>query len=192
MVDMSLLPKITIKYGKLIDPFFKDSVEKNYPDYVFPSIEEVKKKVDMFKEEWDSNGEKLLIAIFDITGLKFTRSHIDVFVVTATPRDMSAPLIIRSRYSPEEFVDMMLHELLHILFGDNKLGFLKIERESDRTLNHVNVFAVLTKLYKNTCNDEARLHRVRDKAYKGNNVEYKRAWEIVDEMGYEKIIEELR
>ncbi|MCH7529792.1 hypothetical protein IIB50_01610 [Patescibacteria group bacterium] len=189
---MPLLPKITIKYGKLIDPFFKDSVEKNYPDYIFPSIEEVKKKVELFKEEWNSNGEKLLTAIFDITGLQFVRSHIDVFVVTATPRDMSAPFIIRSRYTPEEFVDMMLHELLHVLFGDNKLRFLKIEGESDRTLNHIEVFAVLTKLYKDTINDEIRLGKVRDKSYKGNNLEYKRAWELVDKIGYEKIIKELR
>jgi len=46
-------PEFNIKYGKLIDPFFKDSVGLNYPDYKFPLVEDVLEKVKLFRKVWE-------------------------------------------------------------------------------------------------------------------------------------------
>ena len=119
-----------------------------YPDYQFPTEEQVLDKTKIFKNAWQKNEDLFINSIKEISGLSFQRNIIDCFIISATPRDMSAPLIIRSRYTEDEFVDVLMHELLHILLGDNKIDRFKyIKEEADRTLNHLYVFALLNYFY---------------------------------------------
>jgi hypothetical protein len=76
--------------------------------------------------------------------MEFKRNQIDIFVVSAINRDMSAPLIIRSRYNKEEFLKVIIEELLHVLFGDNK--FVPEGDENLTIRNHKGVFAVMRHL----------------------------------------------
>ncbi len=186
-------PQINIKYANLLDPFFKDHVLVKYPTYQFPTEEQVLEKVKLFKKAWVKHEEIFINSVTEITGLLFKRNIIDCFIVSATPRDMSAPLIIRSRYTEDEFVDVMMHELLHMLFSDNKvLKYSYHKDESVRTMNHVTVFAILNYFYVEILNDIERLNRVKQKSKEGNNSDYARAWEIVDEIGYKEIINSLK
>lgn len=184
---------INIKYGKLIDPFFKDSVLVNYPDYTFPSTEEVLEKVQIFKAEWQKHEEPFMNFLLDKTGLSFKRNVIDCFIVSATPRDMSAPLIIRSRYTPTEFIGIFLHELLHIFLADNKVKKQKGYEDESRTLiNHLPVFALLEAYFTEIKQDKATITFLKSLAGDNpKNIEYKKAWKIVEEVGYQKIIEEM-
>jgi len=102
---------------------------------------------------------------------------------------MSAPLIIRSRYNEEEFLDVMYHELIHVLYSDNKVARdERFKEESITTQNHIFLFALLKKFYIEILNDEISLKRVYDKSSDEKNKEYRRAWDIVDEIGVGELI----
>jgi|AntRauTorcE11897_2_1112592.scaffolds.fasta_scaffold06469_3 hypothetical protein len=182
-------PKFNIKYGKLIDPFFKDSVSIKYPDYEFPTEEKIQEKIKLFKKAWEEKSDTFINFLYKETGLEFKRNVIDCFIVSATPRDMSAPLIIRSRYNEEEFLDTMYHELIHILFSDNKVSRDEsFKNESIRVQNHIALHALLKKFYLEVLNDEVGFKRIYDKSSDEKNKEYRRAWDIVDEIGVDEII----
>ena len=136
------IPNITVKYGKLIDPYLKDWVKDRYPDYKFPTQEEVNDKIKLFKKVVEEN-RGMLEKACEFTGMEFKRNQIDVFVVSAVNRDMSAPLIIRSRWNEEEFLEKFIHEILHVLFGDNKFS---PEGENRTVANHLHVYAVMRHL----------------------------------------------
>jgi len=174
-------PTINIRYGKLIDPFFKDSVKVSYPDYVFPTEEQVLEKIGLFKKAWNEKESDFINFLYKETGLEFKRNLIDCFIVSATPRDMSAPLIIRSRYNEEEFLDVMHHELIHVLLSDNKVKRLEgFEEESKTTVNHLRVFFLLKKFYLEILKDEISFNRIYEKSSDNKNKEYRRAWYILE------------
>lgn len=183
-----MIPNVNIKYGKLIDPFFKEFVSVNYEGYKFPTYQEVEEKISLFKKTWAEKGPEFISFLYRTTGLEFKRNTIDCFIVSATPRDMSAPLIIRSRYSEEEFLDSIRHELIHVFLSDNKLKKIEgFNNESKTTINHIKVFALLEKYYKEVLKDEDNLIRLKNKSDE-KNPDYLRAWEIVEEKGYQNIV----
>lgn len=185
-------PLIRIKYGKLIDPFFKEYVAVKYPGYVFPSHEAVLGKIVLFKDAWAVYEEKFFAFLQKETGLTFKRNIIDCYIVSATPRDMSAPLIIRSRWSGEEFVNTLMHELIHVLFSDNATKKVVLDKEvSPRTTNHVMVFALLKKFYLDILQDEEKFEKYSVVFNPEINKEYVEAWEIVNSVGYDAIIENI-
>lgn len=184
---------INIKRGKLLEPYFQAYVLQRYPDYQFPPEDEISEKIKIFKAEFVKSGEEFLNFLSDTTGLSFKRNIIDCYIVSATTRDMSAPLIIRSRWSAEEFMDVIMHELIHALFSDNKIE--KIENKwntSESTINHVMVFSLLKKFYLEVLKSEDRLKNIVSKSGPDNNVDYYNAWQIVDEVGFENIIQEIK
>lgn len=181
-------PSINIRHGKLIEPFFNGYVSLNYPDFKFPSDEEVRDKVDLFKKSWDENEIKFFDFLYSTTGLEFKRNVIDCFIVSATPRDMSAPLIIRSRYTEKEFLDVMYHELIHILFSDNKVKEISgYENESKKTRNHIQLFCLLKEFYLDILDSREELNRIISKSDDSKNTDYKKAWKIVDSLDYKKV-----
>lgn len=186
------IPQINIRYGKLIDPFFKDSVSLNYPGYQFPTEEEVKNKVKLFRSVFEKD-KGIFFEMLEDLGLEFKRNTIDCFIVSATPRDMSAPLIIRSRFNETEFMDTMYHELIHKLLTDNSIPkYPHSDKMSLTIIDHIDVFAILVYFYHEFLKDKDRLLKVREKSADPKNIEYKKAWEIVDVVGYGEIIKNLR
>lgn len=186
------IPQIYIRYGKLIDPFFKDSVSINYPDYEFPTVDEIKDKVQLFRKTFEDNKDVFFVMLKDL-GLEFKRNTIDCFIVSATPRDMSAPLIIRSRYNETEFMDVMYHELLHKLFTDNEIPKYEYTDEiSSTTINHIDIFAILKYFYLEFLKDEDRFQKIKEKSADLKNIQYKKAWEIVDIVGYKEIMKSIK
>jgi hypothetical protein len=176
-------PEIKIKYGKLLDPFLIEYVKIKYPEYQFPTKESVLEKVSLFKEVWKNKGDNILEFLSKNTGLQFKRNIIDCFIVTATPKDMSSPLVIRSRYTEKEFIYIILHELIHILFSDNKVKYLEeYKNESLTTQNHIQLFLLIKKYHLNEINDPDYLEEIKNKSNTLQNKDYKRAWEIVDKI----------
>jgi len=178
-------PIINIKYGKLIDPFFRDSVKISHPEYKFPEIEDVLKKVSLFKDAWNKQESQIITFLYNETGLEFKRHIIDCVIVSATTRDMSAPLIIRSRYDEAEFVSIMLHELIHILFSDNLIKVEGYEDESKTTRNHIRLFVLMKKYYIEVLNEPELLDKIMSIPDTEINKDYVKAWEIVNSMKFE-------
>jgi len=121
--------------------------------------------------------------------MEFKRNIIDCYIVSSTPKDMNSPLVIRSRYNEKEFIYTVLHELIHTMFADN---FFKQPKEfgkhSKTTINHIVLFALIEKYYLEVVEDKEFLEKIKEISNSEVNKEYKKAWDIVEEKGYQDII----
>lgn len=196
------LPKIHIRYNHLIDPIFIEYC-KHYPkggwdSWVPPTKEEVLIRVKAYKTKWNEYEEKILNGLCDLLDLNFGECPIDVHIVSGNPRQISFPLIIKSGFTPDEFVDVLTHELIHRLFGLNKLGEVVVfdgsgyEKETETTKKHVIIYAILKYIYLDILNEPKRLETDLQEVKKHSPNEYERSWDIVDKEGYKKIISDFK
>jgi hypothetical protein len=147
------LPKINIQYGRLIDPFFIKALSVSHPKWQPPSLEDVQNKVHLFKNIWKEKGEALLNKVISLTGLNFSREIIDVYIVSGTNRDMSNPMIIRSRTTGDKFPEALTHELIHYLFGHNRENIYpnkfivkEFPGENDTVISHILVSSIMQEM----------------------------------------------
>lgn len=191
-----------MEYGWHLDNTFTDFYEQ-IPDreekgYTVQNREEVKEKISLFETEWKKYEEKILESICRILGLEFYKKVIDVYIVGAYKKAFSTPMVISAKYEPDLFVDIITHELLHVLLTDNdkNVSVGEIWKEMfpeaiDRTsLNHVLVHAVHKQIYLDTLNTPERFER--DLKRCGKWPSYNDAWNIVEKEGYLNIIERFK
>jgi len=133
---------INIRYAKLLDPYIKT----NYPDYDFPTEDQLNDKIKSFNNIYNEKGREMVFEMQKFMGYSFKRNIIDCLIVSAISRDMSSPLIIRSRYTPEEFLESLMHELVHILLQDNKDIVPVLDEPNSTIRNHIPVYKVLRHL----------------------------------------------
>ena len=193
------IPKIIIEYNRFLDPIFINYVQssprwKNWP---IPSKETVLKKIRDYKKEWIKYEKKILYSLYSITGLNFNRDTIEVYIVSVNPRQFSNPIIIKSGFSPDEFVDVLTHELIHRLLVINKIKKKtiidnKYSNEPEIVKSHTIVHALLKYIYLDILKDKKRLEKniLRSKNHVTN--EYMRAWEIVKKENYIKLIKKFK
>lgn len=117
------IPKIIIEYNRFLDPVFINYVQSNpeWKNYPIPEKKNVLERVENYKKEWEKYEQEILQGLYDITNLEFNRDAIDVYIVSVNPRQFSNPIIIKSGFSPDEFVDTLTHELIHRLLVLNKI-----------------------------------------------------------------------
>lgn len=198
-------PRIIIKYGKVLDPIFifycqnnPDLKARGWNDWVPPTQEEVFKRIENYKKEWSKYETKILKGICAVLNLKFKRNAIDVYIVSGNPRQLSAPIVIKSSFNPDEFVDSLTHELIHTLFGDNgrrvpiSIWDEMFPEETKSVKSHVVVHSVLKYIYLDILKDEKRLERNIESSRKHDTNDYLRAWEIVQKEGYIEIIKKFK
>ncbi len=195
------IPEIRIAYNRFLDPIFifycqnnPELKQRGWNDWTPPSRDEVKERVERYKAAWERDGEKILQAIQNALGLTFVRNVIDVHVVSGLSRGFSSPIVLKSGFAPGEFVDVLAHELIHVLFQDNvaQVPTSMLDElfpgESITTRNHILVHAALAHLYLDILKDEKRLEANRQRSGKTSDPGYVRAWEIVDERGYQNLL----
>lgn len=201
---MQKYPEVNIKFGRFLNPFF-DFYCKNHPDlktsgwhdWIPPTNEKILEKVSLFKSAWKEKGEDALQTIIERTTLQFSKNIIDVFVVGGNPRQFSSPIVVRSELKPDVFIDTVLHELIHELFTENMdvlpTGcFAEMFPNEDKlTQNHIMIHALLQYVYLDVFKEPERLQKNRERSQCSKYTEYARAWEIVDEKGYDTCIETL-
>lgn len=182
-------PEIIIQYGRLIDPVFTFYCQNN-PDlkkfgwdkWTPPTKEEIDKRIKAYKEEWEKYN--IVKEISNCLGLSFKRDVIDVYIVSGVSRSSSHPIIIKSSFTPKEFVVTLTHELIHRILTINKIPKVVFDPdESDTTNNHVIVFAVLKKIL----NEELWNINIKPSS-KHPSKEYARALELAEEIGPDKVI----
>jgi hypothetical protein len=117
-----MFPIINIHWNKYLDPVFIAYIRsyEKYQDWVVPSDEATEAKTKAFVEIWAKDGKKILTAMQHVTGLSFARNRIDISIVKGNPRSHSNPIVIRSGWTPEEFLEVLTHELIHNLVADNE------------------------------------------------------------------------
>lgn len=200
------LPEIRINFSGLLYKTVSRRLAEAY-EHELPAFEECREKAEAYRKEWAKHEKKILTSMQDILDLEFYKSVVDVslapFIIP-----MSEPTIIHFRSTPDEFVDVLTHELLHVLLTDNKIVSVKdnnlhyqltdtwanlFGEDHDRmVLAHIPVHAVHKKIYSEVLRDESRLLRDLEHSRKSNSDAYVKSWGYVDEHGAESIIEKLK
>lgn len=192
------LPLIRIKYGWHLDGFFKSFTEFNpkFENKAYPAAEEVKLKIKEFGASWEPLRQLILSEMTRVLNLDFFQNTIDVYVVGRS-RTFSDPLVISSHFPPDEFVDILTHELIHRILTDNtksvdvKTIWEEMFPGKERLVrNHVLVHAVHEHLYREIMQDTKRLER--DIKNSEQFPAYRESWDIVRKRGYKDLIEEFK
>lgn len=192
---MSELPEIRIRHSRLMTRSISTSLIKYHrgPDAEVSELEVYLKKADAYRDGWKVKEQAILSGMTNELGLNFYLPVIDATLAPMVPT-FSTPLTLNYRFTPDEFIDALTHELIHILLSDNiySISFehLKMEQwpnENDKTRNHILVHAVLAFIDTETLAEPARMER--DSMSCHDNPPYRRAWEIVKEQGYRPVIE---
>lgn len=195
------LPKIRIKYNRFLDPVFKAYIKSNpkWKDWIEPTETEVKERVKKYKEEWAKYEKEILEGICNTLGLNFSQNIIDVHIVSGNDRQFSNPVVIKSGFKPDEFIESLSHELIHRLFSDNvqnvvvgKIFLEMFPDENELARNHIITHATLEFIYLDILKDKERLAKNIERSSKSSFPEYSRAWEIVEEKGYRELINDFK
>lgn len=131
--------KVNINYNKLLDPIFITYSQSKYPTWICPPKETVIRKAEVFKKVWETVGDDIIQHIEKT--LPFKREIIDVHIVSGNPTPFSNPIVLSSRFSEEEFISILVHELLHCLFKDNATPLPKGYRPT--VARHILVYKVM-------------------------------------------------
>ncbi len=162
-----------------------------------------------YRKEWMKYEKRVLSSLTKVLGISFYKPVIDVACAPYfVPK--SDPLIMNFRYEPDEFVDVLTHELCHILLTDNnktsihdyvnkpKLDLAKEWKklysiDDFNALVHVPVHALSKYIYLDVLKQPERLKRdMKTMESYANNEAYVEAWDYVNEHDYKKIIEDLK
>jgi hypothetical protein len=163
----------------------------------YPSSEEVKTIMGQWRRKWEEvNHDGHAIAkMMEITKRTPTRA-LECFVFGGGLDPMSTPFLMPvitpkgALRTDEDFVQTMIHELLHIFLATNTKAYWTMAREkySDKdpiTQNHIIVFAMLGKIYQD-------LFGYLPPDFENEDLRegYKQAMKIVTDRGYEELVSE--
>jgi hypothetical protein len=156
--------------------------------------------VKTYKDTWKPYEQKILLAMHEELGLTFRQNIIDVNIAPWFGA-FSDPMVIGVVYSPERFVEVLTHELIHRLLTDNKETPYDTEYRkhwaelfgsdhTPKTLVHIPVHATLQAIF----NDHLRepLHTENDREECRKWPAYDRSWQYVEQEGYKTVLEKLR
>jgi hypothetical protein len=194
-------PTVLITYANLLQNI-KIASE---PDSTLLTYDEAEDKADAYRQAWAEKEQLILDGMQECMGLTFNTPVIDVALAPWTYGSaVSFPLIVDMAREPDEFIDVLTHELFHLLFGDNQIitsrnaraqGRLKWnelfgDEYSGGTLVHIAVHAALKYMYLDVHHEPHRLERDIEHAKK--LPDYAKAWDYVENNDYKEIIEKLK
>ncbi len=167
-------------------------------------IEDYLKKV---KNIWKSKEKQVLNSCEKITSLKWKKKEISVYVIKRSSiMPISDPLTIPIQFeseegifslSPERFVDMMVHEIIHNLFIQNeeemgnyfKFILDKYKNEDFDTAIHLLLHSIYKKIFEKHFNKDRLDEEIEMSSFYPS---YKKSWEIVNKIGEDSIIKEFK
>ena len=190
-------PKITIAYNRFLDPIFLAYIQANpkFKTWTPPPLTVVHENIKKYNELWDTYGRKIMLAMRRATGIEFTRNGIDVYVVSGNPRPFSHPIVIKSTFTDNQFLNNVTHELIHCLFSDGCRKDISIDLSYPHSNPIVKTHVVLYALIKYIFADVLKRPDMLIAPLKCdgviNTIEgYDTAWDIVEKKGYEKILDQ--
>ena len=193
-------PRVIFKYSWIYDKNWKIWI-KLYPRMAklpWPSATEIKNYIKKIEKFGSKDGKRVLDEISKVIGLKWTED-IKCYVV-GHARGFSDPLTLGVMKDPNDFIDTLVHELIHQILAAQKGNkkrtskawdyiYKKYKDESVSTKNHIPVHAIHNHIYLKFFGKK-RLEK--DINHCQRFPDYKRSWEIVEKEGYENIIKEFR
>lgn len=166
-------------------------------DQIYPERSEIKEVMVRWKKIWQETVEQYDIhTVLENVTKRAPSRNLECFIFGRGLTPKSTPFMIpiwnrnQEQWSNEKFVDLMIHELLHVyLVEDNEKywNFVreKYSEEEPTVQNHFLLYSMLYKIYQNLWNKEP-LDFGRDNMPSG----YARAIAMVKENGPDDYIEE--
>ncbi len=191
-----MIPKIIFRYSHIYDRNWRVWIKIYRKGGIYPSPRKVLNYIEKVEKLWKEHEKSILKELEKISKLKWKVKFIYCYVVgKCVP--FSDPLTLPVYKDPNYFVEMLTHELIHQLFSQEgnmerakkawKYIDRKYRKESIKTRIHIPLNAFLSHIYYKFFG-EKRLKRAISLI--SHLHDYKRAWEIVQEEGYQKIIDE--
>jgi hypothetical protein len=190
-----MIPKIIFKYSWIYDQNWKEWIKIYRRVDKYPTERQILDYIKKVEKLWRKYEKKILKELSTITGLKWRSRFICCYVVgRCIP--FSDPLTLPVYEKKQDyFIDTLVHELIHQLFTQNSEKLRKawkyIERkyknESFKTRIHIPLHAIHAHIYLKFFGEEKLRRDVEAISFLPD---YKRSWEIVQQEGYKKIIQE--
>jgi len=197
------LPEIRIKDSLLLREHSSRHLHELWgKDKTLADDDLMEKKVADYRKAWKPFEKQILTSMTDLLDLSFRQNIIDVYIAPWF-KAFSDPLVIGVTNEPDQFVDILTHELLHRLLTDNTtipyetkilVEWQKLfgKEHTFTTVVHIPVHAVHKAIYLDVLNAPERLERDIAGIKKYKATDYINAWDYVDKHGYLEIIEKLR
>ena len=196
---MPATPEVRIEFSPLIYRTIATrlfSCDKPAISLLSPST--AREKAEQYRVAWKRHQSKLLTGMCALFDLTFYKPVIDVYLSPWVP-NISDPILISLRAEPDEFVDILTHELIHVLVTDNtcyprdSVGTIldQLYPSVDRvTRDHILVYAGLKYIYLSVMREPRRLDR--DIAYCRADVNHLAAWDYVNARDHLIVIDEFK
>lgn len=153
---------------------------------------------ESYRQAWKPHERVIINGMTSVMGLEFYKTVLDVYIAPVVPV-FSTPTLISTKFDPDRFIDILTHELIHVLLSDNTSYNSAAYDAATSALwpfddvilqNHIIVHAVLQHVFIDILKEEYRLER--DIRNSQKSLAYAKAWEIVQEQGYMKIIADFK
>lgn len=200
-------PEIRINFAWLVYYAESQALAEKYGNEL-KSYEYYEQKTQAYRKAWKKHEKNILAGLQSALGVSFYKPVIDVSCAPFfIPK--SDPLIMNFNEEPDQFIDVLMHEICHVLLTDNnqhqsngltpKLDLIAVWQElfsgeeDFNVLAHIPVHALSKYIYLDVLKEPSRL--VRDKKaveeWEGSGA-YVRSWQYVEEHDYKHIIEQLK
>lgn len=190
-----MIPKIVFKYSYIYDLHWKKWVKIYKNDLDYPSSRKILNYIKKIEPIWKKEESKVLKELSKIIHLKWKTNRITCYVVGKS-LDFSDPLTMHISRPADYFVDILIHELIHELLGQNDCirqrkmwNYFKIKYKtgSKNTRYHLPVHAIHAHIFMKFYGKIRLQREIKDASA---DPEYKKSWDIVQKEGYQKIINE--
>jgi hypothetical protein len=201
---MKDLPEIRIKDAYLL----RENVSKHLHELWGKENEDLadnewmQKRVKEYQKAWKPFEKQILAGLTEIIGASYRQNIIDVYIAPWF-NAFSDPLVVGVTREPDEFIDILTHELIHRILTDNssikpktnlisKWEKLFGRQKSLTTLVHIPVHSVHKAIYLDVLKEKSRLLRDINSCRKHGHKDYVQAWDYVEKHDYKKINELLK
>lgn len=184
---MKIKPCLNFYYSPIYDRQIHECKGKRWKDV----SKKAARYISNLKKDWNKIERKAFNAISSVSGLDWKKSCIDCYIVQIG-KPFSMPLTISMKATPKEHIETLIHELIHNILVQNLnkvriKSYRKYGKLNERTRIHVLVHAILKKVLLELYGEKQTKKFI--KKY-DKWPDYKKAWEIVEQEGSEKIIRE--
>jgi hypothetical protein len=196
---MPVRPEIRLQFSPLVYTTIATRLfHVDKPDGSLMEPERARQKTEQYRMAWSPHEKEIVTGMCALFDLVFYKSVIDVYLSPWVPT-ISAPILVTLRSTPDEFIDVLTHELLHVLITDNTtypqevLGTVLEQLYPDLdwvAKNHVLVYAGLKHIYLNVMQEPERLDR--DIVSCQSHPAHAAAWDYVDTHGYLAVIDRFK
>jgi hypothetical protein len=194
-------PEIRIKYAWLLVDAASEPMNKLWGNAEpLRSHKEYETIVESYKTAWAPYEKRILQAMCEGVGLSFRQNIVDVNIAPWFGA-ISDPLVIGVMNTPDRFVEILTHEVIHRLLTDNnetRYDTLYADEwkklfGDDHTfveLVHIPVHAVMQFVFDDVLKEPGRT--TNDKNRVKEYDDYHSAWKYVEEFGYKRVVEQLK